>query len=154
MRRRSLLATLLLLAGCASSDGLIDKRVLDCGPGQDVTIGVAMNTPRIGLEGPDDRLTTMIEVSNNSHEDIVVNAIRVEASDPSRRSRYTVDRSYRKFDKTVAAGDAETFELPTTGRAVMQPDTVAYENTLQLLVSVYLANGDQYRCGFDVPAPR
>jgi hypothetical protein len=151
---RPLLAALLLLAGCASSDGLIDTRTLDCGPGQDVTIGVALNTPSAGMEGTDDRLTTSVEVGNNSHEDIIVKAIRVESSDPGRRSRYAIDNSYRKFDKVVAPGDAEVFELPTSGRVVMQPQSVPYGGTLDLLVSVYLANGDQYRCKFDLPAPR
>lgn len=153
---RHFVAALLLIAGCASKDALIDQRVLDCGPGQDVSVGILLDVPRIGLEGPDDRMTMRVEVSNLSNEDIEVKAIRVESADPARSSGYTIDTSYGDFKKVIPPGESEVFDLPVTGRLdrTYDPNRKGAASTLTVVTNVYLANNDTYRCKIEVPAPR
>lgn len=154
--RHLLAALLLIVVGCASKDGLLDDRILDCGEGHEVSIGVALDVPRIGLEGPDDRMTMRVEVSNLLNEDIEVKAIRVESSDAAGSSGYTIDNSYGEFHKVIPPGESEVFDLPVTGRMVRayDPNRVGGRPDLTVVTSVYLANNDTYRCKFDVPAPR
>lgn len=150
---RALAPALLLFAmACASRDGVIDERVLDCNAGGDVSVDVAMNAPGVAFEQATDHFTMVVEVGNNSHSDIEVRAIRVEPSERERAS-YAVERSYRKFGTVLAGGESHRFELPMMGRSTRDANIPASE-VLGVVVSVYLGNGDTYRCELNTRAPR
>ena len=158
MRRLALLPLLLLLAACASSDsfGIADTRTVDdCQHGEvEVRVGLTGAGTGTGMERNEDRLTFNVEVANNSREDIVVKAIRVEPL-PEHDAAYRLDNSYRTFNETVPENEDHVFELPMTGRVVprRQGQMSGGSETLGLSVTVVLGNGDSYRCQFGVPSP-
>ena len=154
MKRIASAAALTLLLSCATSDGVIDQRTLECTSGQDVSIDAGFDG-RIGtMEGADDRFDLVVEVSNNSHEEVTVSYIRADQMD-RRNARYAVDRSYRKFDQVIEEGKDHAFRLPMTGRALRyDPNQVSFGQAPELAVTVALSNGDSYRCFFSIPASR
>lgn len=151
---RTVVATLLLLGGCASRDAAIPERFFDCRSGQDVSVDLRMTGPGVAMENTTDHLTMFVDVANNGHVDIVVNAIRVEPV-PDDAARYALERSYRKFGRVLPGGESHVFELPVVGRGLARTSTsVRRGDTLTVNVSVYLGNGDAYRCEMFVPSPR
>ena len=151
---RFLAAVLLLLCGCASRDAAIPERFFDCRSGQDVSIDLRMAGPGVAMENTTDHLTMVVDVANHGHGDIVVQAIRVEPV-PDDAAHYAIERSYRKFGRVLAGGESEAFELPVTGRGLPRSTTsVRRSDALTVNVSVYLGNGDAYRCEMVVPSPR
>ena len=152
---KALIAALALLAAACSSTSVIDQRVLGCEAGGDLMIRAGLQGPARGMERVDDRLMMLIEVSNNTHHEIVVEQIRVEQTHTATRG-YRLDPLYLKVDRTIAEDDDYTFELPMTGR--WAGDAVRYENErenqLDLVMSLFLGNGDVYRCGLLVPRPQ
>ncbi|HKR65997.1 MAG TPA: hypothetical protein VJZ00_19855 [Thermoanaerobaculia bacterium] len=148
-----LVALLLLTFGCASKDGFIDQRTLECGPGQIVTIDAGLaaftGTP---MEGVDDQHTLLVVVGNNSHEDIVVKAVRADQA-PDATSVYRFNSGYRNFNQTIAEGEEAEFKVPMSGRGV-RPEVAANaraNSDVALDVMVVLGNGDAYRCRFQIP---
>jgi hypothetical protein len=159
MKRAALLPLLCALAACASSSsstGLADSRTLrDCEHG-DIQVEVALQGASVGMERTEDHMTFAVSVSNNSREEVVVDAVRVESL-PRTQATYQIDNSYRSFHQRIAENDEHEFELPLTGRVVgrspTQQTTTDDPRTLELAVTVLLEGGDQYRCRFVVPAP-
>lgn len=145
---------LFLLYGCASSDDRTAERFYDCDERRDVSIAVALNQPGVAFEQTTDNLTMVVDVGNNADHDIEVAAIRVE---PVRMEHayYVLERSYRKFNRVLAGGESHGFELPVIGRALTRdPNVVRGDEAMGVVVSVYLANGDTYRCELFTRAPR
>lgn len=155
MRLSALALLTLLAAACASRDGMVSERNLDCASGQDVSIDAALNVPGVAYEGATDNLTMVVEVGNNSNADIEVVSIRVEPGWGS-QPRYRIDNSFREFHRVLAPGADAAFELPVTGRGLTTDPSMRSRGdaTMQIIVSVYLASGDNYRCKMDIPAPR
>jgi hypothetical protein len=156
MRITALALLTLLGAACASRDGFIDERNLGCGSGQDVSVDVALNIPGVASEATSDNLTMVVEVGNNSTSDIEVVSIRVEPGQGV-RPRYRIERSFREFHRVLTPGSDAAFELPVSGRGVAAgPNNLQSrgDDTMPIIVSVYLASGDNYRCRMDIPAPR
>ena len=81
---------------------------------------------------------------------------RCVSHDPTRSSGYTIDSSFREFKKVIPAGETEVFDLPVTGRLdrTYDPNRKGGVSSLVVVTSVYLANGDTYRCKIDIPSPR
>lgn len=154
MKTSALLPLLLLVAACASSDGFIDERVLDCAPGQDVTIQAGIDTPGVQMERIDDQLTLLVEVANNTHDEIVVTFIRAEQVKDDAQM-YRIESGYGKFDQTIEEGGDHVFRIPMTGRmiAARENRTMRLKNAFQMSVSVGLSNGDVYRCLFELRPP-
>lgn len=139
--------------GCTSSDDFIDNRVMDC-ESSEIMIRVGIQGPGVSMELIEDRLKMLVEVSNNSRNDIVVKWVRVDQL-MTESAPFRFDNSYRAFDQTVAEGEDHLFELPTQGRGAgnVNQGLIRGEAQLMVGVSVGLASGDQYRCQFAVPAP-
>ena len=152
---KKLLPLLLLTMACASPTAVIDRRALQCGPGQPIEI-------RAGID-PDEyrqqinRGMYLVEVANNSHEDVTVKMIRISPSS-SVKARSGIDSAYGAFDETIAGGDDHLFRIPfNIGDQALEAD-VSRRNQLggQLVFSVIvdLANGDSYVCRFSVEERR
>ncbi len=150
---KTLTLSFLLLAGCASSSdfGLEDNtQHNDCEHGE-VQVRVGLTGPGTGMERFDNRVNFAVEVANNSREDIVVKAIRVEQTHRD-MADYLVEDSYRAFKETIAEDEDELFELPTTGKSLFASPNrqTSGSDALYFSVSVYLEDGT-YRCEFAVP---
>ena len=143
-----------LLVSCASSDDLTDRRYLGCEPGQDVSIAAGLDTGFLDDDGSEDHFNVLVEVSNNSHEDITVKTIGVDQTADD-FTTYVIDRGYAEYDLVVAPGKDHTFEVPVRGRARRSSTgTLRAPQAIDLRVVVLLADGDQYRCSFVVGASR
>jgi hypothetical protein len=152
MKTLALLCAAALLVSCASSDGLIDERVLDCSSGQDLMVRVGVQPPtRMGGESTiDNRFIMLVELSNNSHHDVTVDHVRVEQySRGGSRPPYEFDSGYKKVDQLLEEGKDITVEIPVDGRWTRTLDPQYQDpGRVEMLVSVALANGDAYRCVF------
>lgn len=137
-----------LLVSCASSTGVIDRRYLDCESGHDVSIATGLDAPLLHEDGTEDRFKVLVEVSNNSHDDVVVKSVRVDQrTDES--TTYVVERGYGEYDQVIPPGKDHTFELAVAGRAARRSSRSLNESrAIELVVSVVLENGDHYRCLF------
>ena len=148
----------LLLVSCRSATDVIDGRVLGCESGGDVMIRAGIEGFGTGGQELDDTLTIRIEVSNNARHEIFVKQIRVEQPNANTRG-YRLDHLRMTVDRTIAEDDDFTFELPMSGRTVgglsvqTLNDPIVNE-VLEVVMSVYLGNGDVYRCPVRVPIPR
>lgn len=143
MKPTALLA-LVLLTACSSSMDMADSQSFDCGQGQAIEVRAGLDR-RIGEGAFGEQFEMLVEIANNSHEDVTVTSVRVEQLSAD-GAPYRFDNSYRKFDQLIEEGKDHTFHLPMTGRAL----NVTSSRPLELVVHVLLANGDSYRCSFDV----
>jgi len=152
---RRTLVLLLLLAACTSRDGLIDERVRDCSAGQEVSIDLNLNVPTVMTENTTDNLTMVVTIGNNSTHDIEVKAIRVEPGFTA-QERYALESSYGEYNQVIVPGDDEEFRLPVRGNAGTRPTSRrgGSDKVIEVVLSVYMADGDKFRCVFDVEAPR
>lgn len=152
--RRTLTLLLFVFAACASRDGIIDDRTLDCSSGGELSVDVAMNMPKVMMEGTHDQMTMIVSVGNNADHEIEVKSIRVEPGFTA-QERYALESSFREFNEVLGPGEDEDFELPVRGVAgsrEIRPR--GGSDAIEVAVSIYFANGDTYRCSYDVPAPR
>lgn len=148
------LVAILLLTGCGSSSmDMVDAQSFNCDQGQDIEVRAGLDR-RIG-EGAfgQQQFEMLVEIANNSHEDVTVTAVRVEQMS-SENALYRFDNSYRKFDQLIEEGKDHVFHLPMTARALQSSGRVTSSQPLELAVHVLLANGDSYRCSFDVGSGR
>ena len=141
------------MAGCASKDGFIDRQQFNCEPGQIVSILAGLDDP-VGtrMEGVvDDQHTLTVLVGNNSQEDMVVTTIRAEQI-ADQTDAYRFSNGYRAVNETIPEGKEAEFRIPMTGRSI-QPefgDPRGANRPVSLAVTVALANGDQYRCRYEI----
>lgn len=143
----------ILLAGCASRDGFIDQESIECAPGQPVSIQVGVDFSHTArMERADDQFSILVQVSNNSHDEVTVVRIRTEQAFESRAS-YQLDAQSRRFNETISPGEQHVFEIPTTGRVLVRPDEYPRAQAPVVTVRVALANGDEYRCAFQIDDP-
>lgn len=151
MKSIAFFAIALVLAACASSDSdIIDSRSLGCESGQDVSIMAGLDNGTLREDGTDNRFELVVEVSNNSHGEVTVTAIRAEQVNRD-TSRYRVDSGYRKYDQLIPEGKDFAFQLPMSGRMqFVDPSTMSRDsgNPVEIAVTVTLSNGDSYRCPF------
>lgn len=143
----------ILLAGCASRDGFIDRQSIECASGQPISIQLGADFSRTArMERSDDQFPVLILVSNNSHDEITVSRIGFEQAF-ARGDSYQIDGQSRSFTETIPAGEQHVFEIPTTGRALTRWDDYRRAQPPVVTVRVALANGDEYRCGFQIDDP-
>lgn len=144
-------ALLLLAASCRSAIDL-DERTLGCESGQDLSIMAGLDGQALREGSLDNRLHYVVEVSNNSHNDVTVTVVRVDQPNVE-GARYRLESGYLKADQLIEEGEAHTFRLPTTVRSIGQsPRTVISSSQgIEMVVTVGLSNGDSYRCEFAVP---
>ena len=149
MKTTALLFSLLFLAACASPTAVIDKHRFDCGQGgHEVSIGAGFENPHKteSLDEP----AFLVEVGNNSHQEITVTTVRIE---PGNKNRVRYQSTADVEDVVIAEGDAHVFRLPA--RIALAPDPEIApsriphsDDFLEFSVLVMLTNGDEYRCGF------
>lgn len=146
---------LVLLAACASSTDVIDNQIMNCDSGQDIEVraGIGGDRTRLSMDGTEDQFEILVEVANNSHEDLTVKSVKIDQHTPD-VADYRIDSSWRKFDQLIEEGKDHTFRLPTRGRAQRQAMRDLTGQGIELDVTVALTNGDSYRCQFVVAAPR
>lgn len=148
------LAIALLLGSCASSTDVIDSRFLGCEPGQDISIMAGLNAPNLTDGATESRFMILVDISNNSHDEVTVKSIRVEQSS-NQAARYVFDTGYGKYDQVIEGGKDHTFEIPVMGRIVQGVrDVRGSGQGIDFAVSVFLTNGDQYRCSFSMDPSR
>jgi hypothetical protein len=147
------LVLLLLSAACASNDGFVSDDVKECGPGSLVTIEAGWDAQSMGRgDRGEDRLTMVVQVANNSSEDITVKFVRVDPMMLDRDSAYELEGGARDVNKLIAEGDDATFEIPMMSRRRMQnraPGVMASE--VDVVATVVLESKDAYRCRFRLP---
>lgn len=153
MRIRALFAIALLTA-CGTATDVIDERNLGCESGQDISIMAGLDARMLG-ERDEDQFDLMVEVSNNSHEEVTVDFIRAQQA-AAESSAYRVDTGYRRFGEVIPEGKHHTFRLPMTGRRAerTRERVIAADRGVELTVTVALSNGDSYRCHFEVVQAR
>lgn len=155
MKKIALLPMLVLCFACSSSTKLDDREVFDCQPGRDIEIMAGIE----GVKGrasinPGEELAFLVEVANNSHEDVIVDAIRIEPSADSRGTS-ELDPVYQSVSYELAAGKEHLFRFPARRR--LNPTMDSRESTRnsfsrapEMTVTVLLKNGDAYRCPFSL----
>src|SRR6185295_513627 len=120
MRLSALLPLLLFLAaGCVSSnDGFIDNSSQECGPGQDIEISIGIDPPSSPSERYENRLTVLVEIANNSHEEITVKSIRIdpEIGNTNTATRFDLQSAFKEIDESIPEGESARFELQMTGQ--------------------------------------
>jgi hypothetical protein len=146
------LFAILFLTACGSSMDVIDAEAFNCDQGQDIEVRAGLDR-RIGEGAFGEQFEMLVEIANNSHEDVTVTSVRVEQTS-SENAPYRFDNSYRKFDQLIEEGKDHVFHLPMTARALRSTGSVTSSQPLELAVHVLLANGDSYRCSFDVGSGR
>lgn len=153
LKNTALCSLLFFFAACASPSAMIDQ-TSDCGPGQDLEIRAALGDSRSGeFLGQN---IFLVEVANNSHEDVTVKRVRVEPRELRQSSinsrRAPLNGAAKDFNQTIAEGTEHVFELPTTASAMLSPDMqdAVVSEELELHVTVELTSGESYRCAFAV----
>ena len=155
MKRTSLLAILMLTA-CSSATDVIDERTLRCDAGQDIEVLAGIDSPRpLSSDGTEDRFDLMVEVANNSHEDVTVKTLRVDQI-AAHTTPYRISGYGRGFNQLIEQGKDHLFRLPVTGRAyrMTREDVIGGSSGLEISVTVVLSNGDSYRCPFAIGVRR
>lgn len=156
MRSIVLGSLLLLAAGCSSATAMNDSEVRECGPGQalEIQAGIEAVGGRSSMD-PGDEVAFLVEVANNSHQDVVVKQVRIE---PERTGRGTgaLEPVYRSVNQEIAQGKDHLFRFPAVQRMISateterRPKRPLKETTPRMTVTVTLADGDSYRCHFSL----
>jgi hypothetical protein len=155
MKKLALLPVLFLFFACSSATSMEPARTFDCGPGHDIEI-------RAGIEGtrnnrmiePGDQLSFVVEVANNSHDDVTVQSIRVDTkSESGRGAASPLDPVFKTVKQEIPQGKDHVFRFPTQFRNATIPmgdprQLRNYESPSEMDVTVVLSNGDAYRCPF------
>lgn len=149
MKTALVLLAVLLTAACASKDGFEGESVHACAEGDLIMIEAGVSTGGDEFESSmPHQITLLVRVSNNSHEDIEVQSIRV---DPAAHRTYRIDNAYREFNQVVKEGFDHTFEIPSRGEWIGRQERdliLGGSGVPEAVVSVALTNGPVHRCRF------
>jgi hypothetical protein len=150
MKTIALSSILLLLAACASPTAVIEN-TFDCRPGQDLEIRAGLSDPLRSGEQVGQYMF-LVEVANNSDNDLTVQTVRVQPREDQgrvRRRGMALQSAAKEFNQTIPEGTEHVFELPATAFGVMRElqDQISRE-PIEFVVTVDLTNGDSYRCPF------
>lgn len=152
-----LCAVLFLLSSCATNDGFVANDVRQCEPGDPVEIAAGVLQPDVMMDG---RLTVLIEVANNSDEDITVDMIRIDGHNAfsqqqqQQRIQYDFQGASRDFDQEIKEGEDARFEVPVTVRLRNMDDAQLARGVtfaVDAAVTVKLTDGSASRCAFRMP---
>ena len=147
----------LLLTACASSSDFVDSEMVDCAEmGNEVSVMLSRaqveTSPTPSMMITDPQVTIDVEVSNNSHGEIVVKTIVLHPrSEPN--GVFQLNNAYGKFDQAIAEDKDHVFTLRTTGRWRVRTNERGDRpaSSVPVEARVELANGQTYRCLFSVP---
>jgi hypothetical protein len=153
MKTIALLPVLLLVVACSSATSMVDKEVRDCGPGQPLEIqaGIQGARNRTTIE-PGEDVEFLVEVANNSHEDVIIESIRVEP-DRAGRTSGGYEPVYRAVNQEIAEGKEHLFQFPAYRRitsATEDRPQRGFQQASEMIVTVIVKNGDSYRCSFSL----
>ena len=153
MRLLRAAALFVVLLGCSSGGGVIHP-TMEGGAGAPIEIQVSArmgSQPAFGDMGQMQPIVVVVEVSNNSDADVVVEQIAIVPS-ASGNGAYRLDPITRSYKELIEPGKEHDFELPTEGRQVrpLNPDE---SSTVAVRVAVQLQSGDQYVNDFEVRVP-
>lgn len=138
----------LLLAACASPTAVLDKRAFPCGPGRDIEIRAGIDDGTITKEVGGE-LQYLVEVANNSHNDVTVKSIRIQ---PIRQDVEEIDAASKTFDQLIPEGEDHVFEIPTgelSRSTHFDRKILGGTSRVEFSVRVELSNGDSYHCAFE-----
>jgi hypothetical protein len=144
---------LLFVSGCASNDGFIQDSSM-CGPDQPIEINAGIESSATGAERLGGNLILLVEVANNSDEDIVVEYVRVDSLSPMRDSqtRYEIQGARIDPGETIAEGRDHLFEVPLMIRGSEGlTSSTGRRGSADLAVIVGLEGGKISRCRFQIP---
>jgi hypothetical protein len=156
MKAIALVLSLLGLAACASPTAVIDQRRFFCGQGtHDVSVEGGFEDPRRGENVGDPAF--LVEVANNSNQEITVARVRIEPNNGKNRNRYRPEVAIGEV--VIPEGEAHLFRLPAREPLVAEPDLAPTDfplppDRLQFSAVVILTNGDEYHCEFLVQLER
>ncbi|MBV8520222.1 MAG: hypothetical protein JO197_22705 [Acidobacteria bacterium] len=157
MKTLAFCSLLLLAIGCSSSSNtdLLDHRTLQCEAGDDLAIQAGLEAPTQSTnEAFTGSLTMLVNVTNNSHQDYTITAIRIDPAQSSNDSTYDLISAYQKVNQVIPENEEHLFRLPVSGRS--RGSAFSREHGRQgvpFVLTVLASNGDQYRCQFSVPDP-
>ena len=151
MKTIAFLPISLLLFACASSDDLSGGRTLDCSSGQALEVRAGIDQQGFERGGATSgAIVFIVEVANNSHEDITVERLGVKSR---RFEGGAFQDAYKTVNQQIVEGTEHVFEIPTTTfvrlpRRDPQRDPQIDPEEYEFSVLVNLTNGDQYLCHF------
>ena len=139
----------LLLPACASPTAVIDERSMECGPGRDVEIRSGIDAPGT-ISEMQSAYTFLVEVANNSHQDVTVTSVRIEPTRTRSGRPSRIAQVHQAYDQLIPEGTEHVFKIPGRSFAgvVSAPDAMARTDEHEYRVSVQLSNGDSYHCLF------
>lgn len=150
------LCTLLVLFSACASSADVDRQIFDCSPGNDIEIRAGLSNGQSGEHAG--QYLFLIEVANNSHEDVTVKRVRVDPREGQRstRRRAPLAGAVKNVDATIAEGTEQVFELPASTSMMITEDfqNTVVDDVFELDVMVELSTGDTYRCPFEVQSRR
>lgn len=146
-----------LLAGCATNDGFVDDQVHDCESGS-IEIRAGIDGQSNVMTGSQQEYTVLVEVANNSDEDVTVDSVRVDPLSSSRDSQYEFTGGAVRPRQVIAEAHDAVFEVPlrvrlresNSGMSRMNDPRVRFSGAVDVSVSVALSDGETYRCRFRV----
>lgn len=153
MKKTIAVLTSLLLFACSSATDVIDQRSIECGPGQDLEVRAGLAPPEVA--GTVGQMMFLVEVANNSHDDVTVDHILIEPrqGQRSRPGQIALERVHRSVKTLIAEGTEHVFELPASrfqGPSSAMDSEFSARGGYEFFVHVALTNGDAYRCPFAV----
>jgi hypothetical protein len=153
MKTIALLPLVAVLFACTSSSGVAANRVFDCDSGQPLEVRAGLENARASaVVDINDDLVYLVEVANNSHEDVVVETIRIDTASAGGETA-SLDPVSRSVKQAIPSGKDHLFRFPTRFRVTPMagdrlPDARRLVMPREMNVTIVLENGDAYRCSF------
>lgn len=148
MKPIALLPICLVLFACASSDDVSGGRTLDCRSGQALEVRAGIDQEAFdqgrNISGT---IEFLVEVANNSHEDVTVKTLTIR---PISLQRAAFQNVTRTVNQEIPEGTEHLFELPApTFSRLPGRDQNFDPDAFDFSVFLSLTNGDSYLCHFE-----
>jgi len=141
------------LLGCSSSDAGMIHDTIEGGPGQPIEVQISTKPgaarPVFDSFGQPSTTLFLVEVSNNSDADVVVDQVSIVQPD-SPNAAYQMNPVTRRYKELIAPAKDHTFELPADGRQVRVLER-SEPSRIVVRVIVRLQSGEGYVYDFEVP---
>ena len=152
MKTIALLSISLLLFACASSDDFTERRQLDCKSGEALEVRAGVDQESLERSGTGSGMIQfLIEVANNSHQDVTVKTVGVTSR---RTDTAPFENVVKTVNQDIAEGTEHLFKLPTTVFARLPGRSPRSDENYEFSVLVNLTNGDAYVCHFEATLVR
>jgi hypothetical protein len=146
-----LLLLLCLLCACSSSTSMADHETLSCGPGRPLEINAGLGSATSGRD-PNEDLSFLVEVANNSHEDVVIESVRIDP-DSGSQTRYRIAPAFQTVNQEIPQNKDFLFRLPASQHSMVGAQSPGMSSSgvqPSMTVIVNVKNGDSYRCSFAI----